>query len=212
MIISSFFSTQDRFAAIAHILPPIDESQDWYLVNSDQQNGYTMMEVTRQLVTCDKKDVPIRVKCNRVIVLICRNFQIMMLLFIFICKQAGLSHIVFAYHSKGPDYVTSLDSLTPEHLGAISVNLIPGTGNEVKNVSWAIFVMLAKVLSTCASTINFLYSRSRLQRQSCRCHQTLKVIAAVVTVLCMAMHNCFLEVFMKVLISWYCQIYMHGGG
>ena len=53
---------QDRFAAIAHILPPIDDSQDWYMVNSDQQNGYTAMEITRQLVTCDSKDVPIRVK------------------------------------------------------------------------------------------------------------------------------------------------------
>lgn len=52
---------QDRFAAIAHMLPPIDESQDWYMVDSDQQNGYTTMEVTRQLVTCDKKDVPIKV-------------------------------------------------------------------------------------------------------------------------------------------------------
>jgi hypothetical protein len=55
---------------------------------------------------------------------------------IIILIQAGLSHIVFAYHSKGPDYVTSLDSLVPEHLGAITVNLIPGTGNEVKKVSW----------------------------------------------------------------------------
>lgn len=58
---------QDRFAAIAHILPPIDESQDWYMVDSDQQNGYTTMEVTRQLVTCDKKDVPIKV--NNIIII-----------------------------------------------------------------------------------------------------------------------------------------------
>ena len=52
-----FPSAQDRFAAIAHILPPIDDSQDWYMVNSDQQNGYTAMEITRQLVTCNSKDV-----------------------------------------------------------------------------------------------------------------------------------------------------------
>lgn len=58
---------QDRFAAIAHILPPIDDSQDWYMVDSDQQNGYTTMEVTRQLVTCDKKDVPIKV--NNIIII-----------------------------------------------------------------------------------------------------------------------------------------------
>ena len=62
MIVLYFPSAQDRFAAIAHILPPIDDSQDWYMVNSDQQNGYTTMEVTRQLVTCDSKDVPIKVK------------------------------------------------------------------------------------------------------------------------------------------------------
>ena len=53
---------QDRFATIAYILPPIDESQDWTLIGSSQVNEYTILEVVRDLVTCDKKDLPIKVQ------------------------------------------------------------------------------------------------------------------------------------------------------
>jgi hypothetical protein len=52
---------QDRYASISHILPPIDESQDWTLVNTFQKNGQTVMEFTRPLITCDDKDVDIKV-------------------------------------------------------------------------------------------------------------------------------------------------------
>ena len=43
---------QDRFA-IDRYLPSVDESQDWFLVSGEEQNGYTILEFTRNLTTCD---------------------------------------------------------------------------------------------------------------------------------------------------------------
>ena len=54
---------QDRFAILSYILPPIDKSQDWTLVNTEQKNGQTVLEFTRDLVTCDdKEDMDIKVR------------------------------------------------------------------------------------------------------------------------------------------------------
>lgn len=43
--------------------------------------------------------------------------------------QAGLTHVIFAYHSKGPNNLVTLDSLAPEKLGSTTLQLIPGSGN-----------------------------------------------------------------------------------
>ena len=51
---------QDRFATDRY-LPPVDESQDWFLVSGEEENGYTIMEFTRKLTTCDDKDLTIKV-------------------------------------------------------------------------------------------------------------------------------------------------------
>ena len=51
---------QDRFA-IDRYLPPVDESQDWFLVSGEEENGYTILEFTRNLTTCDDHDLNIKV-------------------------------------------------------------------------------------------------------------------------------------------------------
>ena len=51
---------QDHFA-IDRFLPPVDESQDWFLVSGEEENGYTILEFTRKLTTCDDKDLDIKV-------------------------------------------------------------------------------------------------------------------------------------------------------
>lgn len=51
---------QDRFA-IDRYLPSVDESQDWFLVSGVEENGYTILEFTRKLTTCDDKDLTIKV-------------------------------------------------------------------------------------------------------------------------------------------------------
>ena len=51
---------QDRFV-IDRYLPPVDESQDWFLVSGEEENGYTILEFTRKLITCDDKDLDIKV-------------------------------------------------------------------------------------------------------------------------------------------------------
>lgn len=43
--------------------------------------------------------------------------------------QAGVTHVIFAYHSLGPDNMITLDSLTPEKLGSKNFVLIPGDGD-----------------------------------------------------------------------------------
>ncbi len=37
----------DRF------LPPVDSSQDWFLVSGEEENGYTILEFTRNITSCD---------------------------------------------------------------------------------------------------------------------------------------------------------------
>ena len=46
---------QDRYA-VRQALPPIDPSQDWFLVSGEEAGGYTILEFTRNWTTCDDRD------------------------------------------------------------------------------------------------------------------------------------------------------------
>ena len=45
---------QDRFAE-GRFEPGIDASQDWYLTSHLEKDGWTVLEFTRALMTCDDK-------------------------------------------------------------------------------------------------------------------------------------------------------------
>ena len=51
---------QDRYAE-REALPPIDPSQDWFLVRGEEDGGYTILEFTRNWTTCDDRDRDIEV-------------------------------------------------------------------------------------------------------------------------------------------------------
>ena len=51
---------QDRYAD-AQALPPVDASQDWTLVDGEEEDGYTILRFTRPWVTCDDRDRDIEV-------------------------------------------------------------------------------------------------------------------------------------------------------
>ena len=53
---------QDRFAEV-RATPPIDQQQDWRLVTAEEQDGYTILEFSRKLITCDDRDLDITVSC-----------------------------------------------------------------------------------------------------------------------------------------------------
>ena len=53
---------QDRFAE-TWATPPIDKQQDWTLLTADEEDGYTILEFTRKLITCDNRDLDITVRC-----------------------------------------------------------------------------------------------------------------------------------------------------
>ena len=53
---------QDRFA-VNRVTPPIDQQQDWRLLSAEEEDGYTILEFTRKLVTCDDRDLDITVSC-----------------------------------------------------------------------------------------------------------------------------------------------------
>jgi len=92
----------DRFA-IDRYLPPIDESQDWFLVSGEEENGYTILEFTRKLITCDDKDLTIKPDTSRVI---------------------------WAYHSLDPSSDNGLESLRHEEMGSFSLNLLGGNNED----------------------------------------------------------------------------------
>ena len=51
---------QDRYAE-GRFLPPIDPSQDWFLVNSEEEDDFTLLEFSRNFTTCDTRDLDIMV-------------------------------------------------------------------------------------------------------------------------------------------------------
>ena len=51
---------QDRFAD-ARARPPVDESQDWFITDGAEMDGYTVLLFWRYWVTCDDRDNPIEV-------------------------------------------------------------------------------------------------------------------------------------------------------
>ena len=46
------YVVQDRFA-VAQSTPPVDIQQDWFLINAEEENGYTTLEFTRNYTSCD---------------------------------------------------------------------------------------------------------------------------------------------------------------
>ena len=57
---TSVYAFQDRFAD-GYFLPSIDESQDWFLVRGEEEDGHTILEFTRNLTSCDERDLDIQV-------------------------------------------------------------------------------------------------------------------------------------------------------
>ena len=60
--IAFFFAcNKDRFAD-DRATPPLDTQQDWILTGAEEQNGFTTLEFTRKLLTCDERDLEIKVR------------------------------------------------------------------------------------------------------------------------------------------------------
>jgi hypothetical protein len=58
------FILKDTFAKIRST-PQIDKSQDWFLIEAREINGYTIVKLRRNLDTCDKEgDLEIRKETN----------------------------------------------------------------------------------------------------------------------------------------------------
>lgn len=53
-------NVQDRYADM-RVLPPIDESQDWFLISAEEEGNFTILEFSRNFTTCDKRDLELKV-------------------------------------------------------------------------------------------------------------------------------------------------------
>ena len=60
LILTVIHWLKDRYAEI-RARPPIDKSQDWFLISGEEENGFTILEFSRNLTTCDTKDLEIKV-------------------------------------------------------------------------------------------------------------------------------------------------------
>ncbi len=90
----------DRYAE-GRFLPPIDSSQDWFLVRGEEEEGTTVLEFTRNLTTCDDKDLNI---------------------------EHDTSRVVWSWHSSDP---TDEDSIPQhEFQGTTSINLLGGLNED----------------------------------------------------------------------------------
>ena len=61
IIANDIATLQDRFADF-RATPTVDPQQDWTLLGAEEENGYTIVEFTRKLVTCDDRDLDVRVE------------------------------------------------------------------------------------------------------------------------------------------------------
>ena len=57
---TTVLTVQDRFAT-SRSPPPVDDQQDWTLLQGEEEGGFTILEFTRKYVTCDDNDLPITV-------------------------------------------------------------------------------------------------------------------------------------------------------
>ena len=60
VIHSLIIDMQDRHT-VCRCTPVIDSQQDWYLLNGQEEGGYTILEFTRNFTTCDDNDLVIKV-------------------------------------------------------------------------------------------------------------------------------------------------------
>ena len=60
LILTVIYCLKDRYAE-TRARPPIDKSQDWFLISGEEENGFTILEFSRNLTTCDTKDLEIKV-------------------------------------------------------------------------------------------------------------------------------------------------------
>ena len=72
-------------------LPPIDSSQDWFLVRGVEEGGHTILEFTRNWTTCDDRDrdISVIIVCIVVLysaVLLRRLLIILNIIIIFVCS------------------------------------------------------------------------------------------------------------------------------
>jgi hypothetical protein len=70
-------------------------TQDWFILQGQEQNGWTAIQFKRYFDSCDPMDVPIKVW---VLILVVKRMKI----FYFI-KQSGTNILIFAYGFVDPD-------------------------------------------------------------------------------------------------------------
>ena len=63
---------QDRYAE-GRYLPPIDKSQDWFIISGEEQGGFTTLEFSRNLTTCDPRDLEIKVHNSSAVIALLEN-------------------------------------------------------------------------------------------------------------------------------------------
>ena len=69
---------QDRYAE-GSFLPSVDSSQDWFLLNGEEENGYTILEFSRNLTTCDENDLNIQVPTSHILNVWCATTNIVLI-------------------------------------------------------------------------------------------------------------------------------------
>ena len=121
---------QDRYAE-GRFLPPIDDSQDWTLEYGEQENGYTVLEFSRNLTTCDPRDLDIKVRYVTTHVLLKVPLPYLVLQHIIIyclcyMTQEETARVVWSYHYQDPANSDPSLVLQHSHQGSRSLNLLGG--------------------------------------------------------------------------------------
>lgn len=108
---------QDRFA-VARSTPPIDIQQDWILIDSEEEDGYTTLEFTRNYTSCDtnSQDRNITVRLYLIVMLT-------------VSLQTGTSRVVWSFKEEDPSNGVDGTFTRHDQWGSTSVNLLGGLRN-----------------------------------------------------------------------------------
>ena len=145
-------NTQDRFAE-GRFLPPVDASQDWYLVSGEEQDGYTTLEFTRSLSTCDNKDLNVEVKCHGCAIAIpACTITFFTTYFLFVPVQSDTARVVWSWNSRDPSSPSQINQ--HEYQGTTSLNLLGGLNERQDPSGAASFVIRNE--NVCLLLLHFL--------------------------------------------------------
>ena len=114
-------------------------SQDWFLTNSEEANGYTVLEFSRNFTSCDPQDLDVTVTTSA--------HWVGMALVNIPVLQSSTARVVWSFNRNDPTDPSGSDAMRHDYKGSKSLNLIGGIHNSRSIPTDSLDIMVTNVRS-----------------------------------------------------------------